>query len=94
MIRTSFGKYIGALIKRTTQRVLQADEFTHLESVREVDLYVKLGDHNFHFNALVVNDLHVDVLVSMHFIKTNYIGIRPSKNQVTISDSFSLSNIY
>ena len=28
MIRTSFAKYIGAPVKRTTQRALQADEVT------------------------------------------------------------------
>lgn len=39
----------------------------------------------------MINNLDVDILVDMPFMKTNDIGIQTSKNQVTIGDS--LSNI-
>ena len=87
MIRTSFAKYIGAPIKSTTQRALQADGVTHLMSVGDVDLDLKWENHKLHLDALIVNDLDVDVLVGMPFLEKNDIGIQPSKNQVTISDT-------
>lgn len=41
----------------------------------------------FHIHALVGNDLDVYVLTDIPFIRSNYIGIRPFKHQVTIGNS-------
>ena len=90
MITTSFAKHIGAPIKRTSQRALQADGRTPLTSVGEVDLLLQREDCYLRLDALVVNDLDVDVLVGMPFMERNDIGIRPSRNLVTIGDSLSI----
>lgn len=42
---------------------------------REVDLCLKREEHSFYFDTLVVNNIDVDILVSMSFMKINYIGI-------------------
>lgn len=42
---------------------------------REIDRCLKREEHNFYLDTLVVNDLDVDILVSMSFMKTNDIGI-------------------
>lgn len=86
MIRTAFAESIGAPIRQTTQHALQADGMTPLNSVGEVHLTLLPDDKLLHLDALVVNDLDVDILAGMPFMKRNDVGIRPSKHQVTIGD--------
>ncbi|KAK3100661.1 hypothetical protein FSP39_023313 [Pinctada imbricata] len=87
MIKASFAEYIGAPISKTRQNALQADGVTPLDSIGEVHITLCREKRVLHLDALVVNDLDVDVLAGMPFMKRNDVGIRPSKNQVTIGDS-------
>ncbi|KAK3085124.1 hypothetical protein FSP39_024755 [Pinctada imbricata] len=87
MIKASFAEYIGAPISKTRQNALQADGVTPLDSIGEVHITLCRDKRVLHLDALVVNDLDVDVLAGMPFMKRNDVGIRPSKNQVTIGDS-------
>ncbi|KAK3108270.1 hypothetical protein FSP39_004608 [Pinctada imbricata] len=87
MMKASFTEYIGAPISRTRQNALQADGVTPLDSIGEVHITLCRDKRVLHLDALVVNDLDIDVLAGMPFMKRNDVGIRPSKNQVTIGDS-------
>ena len=80
-------KFIGAPIKNTTHNALQADGITPLYSIGEVHLTVSRNKQILHLDALMVNDLDVDVLAGMPFMKHNDVSIRSSKNQVAIGDS-------
>ena len=87
MIKASFAEYIGLPISKTRQNALQADGVTPLDSIGEVHITLCHDKQVLHLDALVVNDLDVDILAGMPFMKRNDVGIRPSKNQVTIGDS-------
>ena len=70
MIKTSVAQYIGATIKKTSQSALQADGFTPLPTIGETHLELTRDGVSLHIEALVVNDLDVDVL-AMPFISSN-----------------------
>ncbi len=84
MIKTSVAKQIGANIKKTKQTALQADGITPLSVIGEVHLNMSRNGHTLHLDALVVNDLDVDVLAGTPFMASNDVSIRPSKQQITI----------
>ena len=84
MIKTSIATHIGAIIKKTTQSALQADGFTPLQTVGETHLELTRDGVSLHIEALVVNDLDVDVLAGMPFISSNDITIRPYKQYITL----------
>ena len=83
MIKSSTANQIGATIHPTKQTALQADGITPLSVVGEVHLKLSRNSHTLHLDALVVNDLDVDVLAGTPFMVTNDISIRPSKQQIT-----------
>ena len=87
MIKTSFAEYIGLPIAKTRQNALQIVGVTPLDSIGEVHITLCRDKQVLHLDALVVNDLDVDILAGMPFMKRNDVVIRPSKNQVTIGDS-------
>lgn len=91
MIKTSVAHYIGAPIKKTKQTALQADGVTPLAIVGETHLSMTRDNINLQLEALVVNDLDVDVLAGIPFMTSNDIAIRPAKHQITISDSIVVS---
>ena len=84
MIKSSIAQQIGATIQKTKQTALQADGITPLSVVGEVHLDLSRNSHTLHLDALVVNNLDVDVLAGTPFMVTNDISIRPSKQQITI----------
>ena len=84
MIKTSVAKQIGANIQKTKQTALQADGITPLSVIGEVHLNMSRNGHTLHLDALVVNDLDVDVLAGTLFMTSNDVSIRPSKQQITI----------
>ena len=87
MIKTAVAEQIGAPIQKTKQTALQADGITPLAVVGEVHLDLRRNANKLHLDALVVNDLDVDILAGTPFVVTNDIFIRPSKHQITIQDS-------
>lgn len=93
MIKTILVESIGAPIRQTTQDALQADELTPFNIVRKVDLNLLQDDKLLHLDALVVNDLDVDILAGMPLTKRNDVGIQPCKHQVTIELEMVLSFI-
>ena len=84
MIKTSVAKEIGASIQKTTQKSLQADGVTQLKVVGEVHLTLSRSNLSLHLDALVVDNLDVDVLAGTPFMITNDISLRPAKQQVTV----------
>jgi hypothetical protein len=84
LIKSSIAQQIGATIQKTKQTALQADGVTPLSVVGEVHLDLSRNSHTLHLDALVVNNLDVDVLAGTPFMVTNDISIRPSKQQITI----------
>ena len=87
MIKTAVAEQIGAPIQKTKQTALQADGITPLAVVGEIHLDLRRNANKLHLDALVVNDLDVDILAGTPFMVTNDISIRPSKHQITIQDS-------
>jgi hypothetical protein len=62
MIKSSIAQQIGATIHKTKQTALQADGITPLSVVGEVHLALSRNSHTLHLDALVVNNLDVNVL--------------------------------
>jgi hypothetical protein len=91
MIKTSIANEFGATIQKTTQKSLQADGITQLALIREVHLTLSLNRHNLQLDVLVVDSLDVDVLAETHFMITNDISLRPSKQEVAIQ---GCENVY
>ena len=84
MMKTSVATRIGATIMKTKQQALQADGFTRLSVVGEVRLVLSRGHLELQLDALVVDNLDVDILAGTPFMITNDISVRPSQHQVTI----------
>ena len=84
MIKSSVVQYIGAPVMKTNQSALQADGVTPLQIIGETHFYVSRGDTDLKLEALVVNDLDVDVLAGIPFMCTNDISIRPAKHEILI----------
>ena len=87
MIKTAVAEQIGAPIQKTKQTAFQADGITPLAVVGEVRLDLRRNANKLHLDALVVNDLDVDILAGTPFLVTKDISIRPAKHQITIQDS-------
>ncbi|MCG7875882.1 MAG: RNase H-like domain-containing protein [Candidatus Thiodiazotropha endolucinida] len=87
MIKTSVVQSIGATINKTSQKALQADGVTPLSIAGETRLLVSRDNVDLKLEALVVNDLDIDILAGIPFMTTNDISVRPSKQQILIGDS-------
>ena len=87
MIKTSVANQVGATIQKTKQTTLQADGTTPLTVVGEVHLTLSRSHLKLQPDALVVDDLDVDMLAGTPFMITNDISVRPSRQQITIKDS-------
>lgn len=84
MMKTSVAKANGATIQKTTQKALQADGVTQLKVVGEVHVTLSRCNLSLQLDALVVDNLDVDVLAGTPFMITNDISLRPAKQQVTV----------
>ena len=91
MIKASVARSIDAPIARTSQQALQADGVTPLVVVGETHLTLSRADKHLTLDALVVEDLDVDVLAGTPFMITNDISVRPAKGQVLIQGSETLA---
>ncbi|KAK2550541.1 hypothetical protein P5673_028741 [Acropora cervicornis] len=87
MIKSSLARSIGAPIMKSSQQALQADGLTPLAVVGETRLILSRADNQLTLDALVVDDLDVDVLAGTPFLIANDISVRPAKCQVRIQDS-------
>ena len=87
MIKSSLARSIGTPITKSSQQALQADGLTPLAVVGETGLILSRADNQFTLDALVVDDLDVDVLAGTPFLIANDISVRPAKCQVRIQDS-------
>ena len=87
MIKASVSRTIDAPITKTSQQALQADGVTPLVVVGETHLALSRADIRLTLDALVVEDLDVDVLAGTPFLIANDISVPPSKRQVLIQGS-------
>ena len=87
MIKTSVANYIGAPIQKSDQKALQADGVTPLSIAGETHLLLSRNGVNLKLEALVVNDLDIDILAGIPFLTINDIGLRPSKQEIIIGGS-------
>ena len=87
MIKTSITNQVGATIQKTKQTTLQADGTTPLTIVGEVHLTLSSSHLKLQLDALLVDDLDVDVLAGTPFMITDDISVRPSRQQITIKGS-------
>ena len=87
MIRTAFARRIGLQSIPSTQRAMQADGVTPMKVSGEVHTSLARGQWSFSLDALVVDDLDVDVLAGHPFMVVNDIALRPSKQQLVIGGS-------
>ena len=87
MIKSSLARSIGAPIMKSSQQALQADGLIPLAVVGESRLILSRADNQLTLDALVVDDLDVDVLAGTPFLIASDISVRPAKCQVRIQDS-------
>ena len=87
MIKSSVARSIGATIVTSSQQALQADGMTPLALAGETHLILSRADKQLGLDALVVDDLDVDVLAGTPFLIANDITVRPALCQVRIQDS-------
>ena len=78
---------IGAPITKSSQQALQADGLTPLAVDGETRLILSRADKHLALDALVVDDLDVDVIAGTPFLIANDSSVRPAKCQVRIQDS-------
>ena len=87
MIKASIAKQIGAPILKTKQTALQADGITPLTVTGKVHLKLHRNHYKLQLDALVVEELDVDILAGTPFMAINDISVRPSRHQISIQDS-------
>ena len=87
MIKASAARSIDAPIMKTSQQALQADGVTPLAVCSETRLALSRDDKRLTLDALVVEDLEVDVLAGTPFMIANYISVCPAKGEVLIQGS-------
>ena len=63
MIKSSLARSVGSPITKSSQQALQADGLTPLAVVGETRLILSRADKHLALDALVVDDLDVDVLL-------------------------------
>lgn len=86
MVKLSVANRLGAIVTKTKQSASQADGKSPLLVVGETKLILSRGTNVFKFDGLVVEQLDVDFLGGVPFMKVNDIQIRPARNQITFSD--------
>ncbi|CAC5408989.1 unnamed protein product [Mytilus coruscus] len=90
MIKASSADYIGVTIKKSNHSDLQADGVTPLNIVGECHFTLSRDGIELQLEALVVNDLDVDILAGIPFMSSNDIAIFPSKHKIVIRDKVTV----
>ena len=75
------------VITKSNQSALQADGKTLLAIVCEAHIVLSRDNLNLILDALVVNDLDVDISAGIPFMSLNDISVRPEKKQIMIGDT-------
>ena len=83
MIRSSTAQSVGAKILRSNQITLQADGLSPLAVVRETNMMITRDGHKYILEALVVENLDVDILAGVPFMEVNDVTVRPAKREIT-----------
>ena len=86
-IKASLANYIGCPISKSSQLALQADGRTPLSIVGETRLSLSRNGKTPTLEALVVEDLDVDILAGTPFVTCNDIAVRPTKHEIIIAGS-------
>jgi hypothetical protein len=86
MIKHSFAKYIDAPIIKSNQHATKADVVTPLDIISETHIALCRSAFEFQLDALVVDDLAVDILGGVTFMAANDISTRPAKQQIVLYD--------
>ena len=86
LIHASFAQYIGAPIQNSSQTVYQADGQSSLKVIGETDITLSRDKHYFTLEALVIENIDVNVLAGVPFMTANDIAFRPSRRQILLSD--------
>ena len=76
--------FFGAKIFKSSQLSRQADSLTPLKVIGDTHLVLSRGGTNLHLDALVVEDLDVELLAGTQFLVSNGISSRSAKSQITI----------
>ena len=90
MIRESVAMKLNAKLSKSNQHALQADGQSPLHVKGETRLTLSRASETFHLEALVVENLDVDILGGVPFMEVNDITIRPSKQQVILANGTSI----
>ena len=85
MMRASLARHIGAKVTKSSQTALQADGRTPLAVVGETRLPLIRHGRPLTLEALVVEDLDVDILAGTPFMTSNDIAVRPAKREIIIA---------
>ena len=85
MMRASLAKHIVAKVTKSTQTALQADGRTPLSVVGETRLQLVRRGRSVMLEALVVEDLDVDILAGTPIMTSNDIAVRPAKHEIIIA---------
>ena len=86
LIKSSLVQRIGACLKPSAQKALQADGSTPLTVRGETTIILQQDNLELQLNALIVDEINVEVLAGVPFMTTNDIAVRPAKHQVIIGD--------
>ena len=78
MMRASPAKHISAKITKSTQTALQADGRTQLSVVGETHLLLIRHGRFLILEALIVEDLDVEILAGTPFMTSNDIAVCPA----------------
>jgi len=87
MIKGSLARSLGLTIEESSQQALQADGTTPLVVIGEVHIFLSHSSKKLALDALVVEDLDVDILAGIPFLISNDIALRPATQQLTIQGS-------
>jgi hypothetical protein len=87
MVKASFARYIQLPITPASQMGRQADGVTPLNVVGEVHANFTRSNSFFQLDALVVDQLDVDILAGNPFLVANDVATRPAKKQIVIKGS-------
>ena len=85
MIKISIAQFLGAVITKSSQVACQADGKSPMTVVGETRMIFTRDSHQFVFDALVVEELDVDILGGVPFLDMNDITIRVSKHEVILN---------
>ena len=85
MMRASLARHISAKVTKSSQSALQADGRTPLAVVGETRLPLIRHGRPLTLEALVVEDLDVDILAGTPFMTSNDITVRPARREIIIA---------